>query len=79
VFQTPTVVQLTDPGALILENGVYARSFSPGQVTYSWETRDGAMALVGDLPPDMHADVLAGLALPFAPGILQRLWRNLFG
>jgi hypothetical protein len=79
VFSTPTVVQLTDPGALSLENSVYARSFSPGQVTYSWETRGGAMALVGDLPPDMHPGVLEGLAPSFSPGLVQRIWRSLFG
>jgi hypothetical protein len=37
------------------------------------------MALVGDLPPDMHEDVLAGLPTPTDPGLLQRLWRSLFG
>jgi len=79
VFQTPTVVELTDPGALRLEARVYARSFAPGQVTYSWETRDGGLALVGDLPPDMHPEVLEGLAQPYAPGILGRIWKNLFG
>jgi hypothetical protein len=79
LFQTRTVVELTDPGALTLEGSVYARTFSPGQVTFSWETRDGGMALVGDLPPDMHAEVLEGLPQPFAPGILQRIWRSLFG
>ncbi len=79
VFQTPSVVQLTDPGALTLDGSAYARSFAPGQVTYSWETRNGGMALIGDLPPDMHPEVLDGLAQPFSPGILGRLWRNLFG
>jgi hypothetical protein len=79
VFKTPSVVELTDPGSLNLEGMVYGRSFSPGQVTYSWETRNGGMALVGDLPPDMHPEVLASLDQPFAPGILGRLWRNLFG
>ncbi|HLF61115.1 MAG TPA: hypothetical protein VI980_08060 [Acidimicrobiia bacterium] len=79
VFRTPTVVELTDPGALTIGQAVYARSFAPGQVTYSWETRHGGMALVGDLPPDMHTAVLERLAKPFAPGILQRVWRNLFG
>jgi hypothetical protein len=79
VFLTPSVVELTDSAALTLEGSVYARSFSPGQVTYSWETSNGGMALVGDLPPDMHPEVLAGLAPPSAPGILQRIWRSLFG
>ncbi|MDP9494908.1 MAG: hypothetical protein M3P87_06680 [Actinomycetota bacterium] len=79
VFQTPTVVELTDAGSLTLEDSVYARSFAPGQVTYSWETRTGGMALVGDLPPDMHPEVLGGLTHPFAPGFLQRIWRSIFG
>ncbi len=79
VFQTPSVVELTDPGSLTLDGLAYGRSFSPGQVTYSWETRNGGMALVGDLPPDMHPEILAGLDQPFSPGILGRLWRNLFG
>jgi hypothetical protein len=79
VFQTPSVVELTEPGSLTLDGLAYGRSFSPGQVTYSWETRNGGMALVGDLPPDMHSEVLAGLDRPFSPGVLQRLWRNLFG
>jgi len=79
VFETPSVVELTDPGSLTLGDNAYSRSFAPGQVTYSWETRDGGMALVGDLPPDMHPEVLDGLSQPFSPGILQRVWRNLFG
>ncbi len=79
VFRTPSLIALEDPGALVIEDDVYARAFSPGQVTYSWETRDGGMALVGDLPPDMHTAVLAGLAAPSSPGFLQRVWRSLFG
>jgi hypothetical protein len=79
VFRTPAPVPLEDPGVLLVEDHAYARAFSPGQVTLSWETRDGGMALVGDLPPDMHAEVLSGLAPPGAPGFLQRVWRSLFG
>jgi hypothetical protein len=37
------------------------------------------MALVGDLPPDMHQTVLSGLPAPADPGLFRRLWRNLFG
>jgi hypothetical protein len=79
VFRTPTLVPLDDPSAFVVEDDAYARAFSPGQVTLTWETRDGGMAMVGDLPPDMHAGVLAGLAPPSAPGFLQRVWRSLFG
>jgi hypothetical protein len=79
VFQTPTLVTVEAGSKVTVGDGVYTRSFGPGQVTYAWETRDGAMALVGDLPPDMHEDVLEGLPAAQDPGLLRRLWRNLFG
>jgi hypothetical protein len=79
VFQTPSVVSLDDGSTVILAERPYSRSFSPGQVTFAWETRDGGMAMVGDLPPDMHEKVLAGLPAPADPGLFRRLWRSLFG
>lgn len=79
VFQTPTVVVLDDPVPMTAGEGTYSREFSPGQVTISWETRDGGMALVGDLPPDLQTVVLEGLAQPQDPGVLRRIWRSLFG
>lgn len=79
VFQTPAVVPL--PGAALVEvgRGEYQRMFTPGQVFYSWETEDGAMAMVGDLPPDMHEAVLTELPDPDRPGLFRRLWRSIFG
>ncbi|HSO49614.1 MAG TPA: hypothetical protein VLS86_03630, partial [Acidimicrobiia bacterium] len=65
--------------AAVFGDQTYARSFSPGQVAMAWETLAGGMALVGDLPPDMHEGVLAGLPAPEDPGLFRRLWRNLFG
>jgi hypothetical protein len=79
VFQTPTLVELEDGSKVTVGDGAYARSFGPGQVTYAWETLGGAMALIGDLPPDMHEDVLSGLPDPQDPGLWRRVWRNLFG
>ncbi|MGH8872769.1 MAG: hypothetical protein ACRDWS_12410 [Acidimicrobiia bacterium] len=79
VFQIPAVVAVENGSSVMLANGVYIRSFSPGQVTYAWETRTGGMALVGDLPPDMHEEVLSGLPAPQDPGLFRRLWRSLFG
>jgi hypothetical protein len=79
VFETPAVVRLADPFAVTFDGRTYDRSFAPGQVTYSWESRDGGMALIGDLPPDMHPAVLEGLPEPHEPGLFLRLWRSLFG
>jgi hypothetical protein len=79
VFQTPAVVALDSSSAAVFGGQAYARSFSPGQVALAWETLAGGMALVGDLPPDMHEAVLAGLPAPEDPGLFRRLWRNLFG
>jgi hypothetical protein len=79
VFQTPTLVVLDGGSKVTVGEGAYTRSFGPGQVTYAWETQGGAMALVGDLPPDMHQEVLQGLPAPQDPGLWRRVWRNLFG
>jgi len=79
VFETPTTVALPDANPIQFGEGVYQRSFTAGQVTYVWETRSGGMALLGDLPPDLHESVLATLPPPEDPGILRRLWRSLFG
>jgi len=79
VFETPTIVTL--PGGIDVEfdGSVYQRSFTAGQSTYVWEVRDGGMALVGDLPPDLHQSVLAALPESETPGLLDRVWRSLFG
>ncbi len=79
VFETPTVVALDESSVTTVSDRAYSRSFAPGQVSYAWETLSGGMALVGDLPPDMHESVLSGLPVPTDPGILRRLWRSLFG
>lgn len=79
VFETPTTVELPDGVEVEIGKGRYTRSFSPGQVTYVWETRTGGMALIGDLPPDMHESVLSSLPEPYGAGWWGRLWRRLFG
>lgn len=79
LFETPTAVELPEAAVVDIESGVYRRAFTAGQVTYVWETRDSGMALVGDLPPDLHAAVLAKMPNPEDPGFLRRWWRSLFG
>jgi hypothetical protein len=79
LFETPTPVAV--PGSLPVEfgSGVYGRAFTAGQVTYVWETTNAGMTLVGDLPPDMHEEVLAEMPHPQDPGMFRRWWRALFG
>lgn len=79
VFETPTAVELPESSLVEFEPGEYQRVFTAGQVTYVWETIDTGMALVGDLPPDMHEAVLAEMPHPEDPGLLRRWWRALFG
>ncbi|HUG32014.1 MAG TPA: hypothetical protein VMM14_03905 [Acidimicrobiia bacterium] len=78
-FSTPQMVVLPDATVVEFGSGVYQRAFTAGQVAYVWETRDGGMALVGDLPPDMHDSVLAAMPHPEDPGLFRRWWRALFG
>ena len=79
VFETPTQVTLPDGVRVEVGTSVYERSFTAGQATYVWETRAGGMALVGDLPTDLHESVLSALPESEAPGLFRRLWRSLFG
>ena len=79
LFETPYPVALPDATVVEFEWGPYQRAFTAGQVAYVWETRDGGMALVGDLPPDLHPTVLAEMPSPEDPGFFRRWWRSLFG
>lgn len=79
LFQTPAPVVLPESVDVEFDSGDYHRAFTAGQVTYVWETLDGGMAIVGDLPPDLHEAVLSAVPHPDDPGFLRRWWRNLFG
>lgn len=79
LFETPQAVALPEATVAEFDHGAYQRAFTAGQVAYVWETHDGGMALVGDLPPDMHEAVLSEMPHPQDPGFFRRFWRNLFG
>lgn len=79
IFQTPTKVVLSDGITVEVDDAGYEREFTAGQVTYAWETSSGGLALVGDLPPDLHAEVLAAMPEPHAVGLFRRWWRSIFG
>lgn len=79
VFETPSTVTLRDAASVEIDDSSYRRSFTAGQATYVWEARKGGMALVGDLPPDLHEEVLRALPESEDPGFFRRIWRSLFG
>lgn len=79
LFETSNPVVLSDAELVAFESGPYSRVFTAGQVTYVWETLDHGMALVGDLPPDLHEEVLSEMPHPEDPGLFRRWWRALFG
>jgi hypothetical protein len=53
--------------------GTYWRWFRPGTTTLVWDTREGGMALHGDLPVDMQQAVLDGLPTPSSPNLISRI------
>ena len=79
IFETPSVVALDEASQFQIDHGVYRVSYSPGQVIYVWETLSGGLAMIGDLPPDMHEAVLTGLPAPERRGWLGNVWKSLFG
>lgn len=79
VFESTVEIVLDGGVGHLLEGQQYLRQFSPGQVTYTWPVQGGGMALIGDLPPDMHDQVLEELPSPYDAGFFRKLWRNLFG
>lgn len=79
VFESTVEIVLDGGVDHLVEGQRYRREFSPGQVTYTWPVQGGGMALIGDLPPDMHDQVLGELPSPYDAGFFRRLWRNLFG
>lgn len=79
VFESTVDIVLDGGVEYLVDGRVYQREFTPGQVTYTWPVQGGGMALIGDLPPDMHEAALNGLPAPYDAGFFHRLWRSLFG
>ena len=64
---------------IVLDGSSYRRLFTPTELWITWQAGDVAYVLVGDLPPDHLAEVLADLPAPSQRGLLDRLWRGIFG
>ncbi|MEA3502258.1 MAG: hypothetical protein U9R47_05735 [Actinomycetota bacterium] len=57
----------------------YLRVINPASLWVLWNAPSTTIALVGDLPPDHLAQVLAELPRPGVDGWMTRMWRRLFG
>ncbi|NIT65353.1 MAG: hypothetical protein GWM93_01485 [Gemmatimonadetes bacterium] len=68
-----------DAPTIEMAGSTYKRLVTPTDVWVSWESGDVAYVLIGDLPPDHLAEVLAELPVPKSKGLLSRLWSGLFG
>ncbi len=77
--RTVTIPELEEAPVAEIAGKKYQRLFQPGQVVYSWESRIGGYALIGDLPIDLQEAVLGDLPSPGRPGFFVRLWRSWFG
>ncbi len=74
-----SIPELEDAPTVEVGDSKYQRHFLPGQVVYSWESKRGGYALIGDLPVDLQEAVLAELPRSGRPGFFVRLWRSWFG
>jgi hypothetical protein len=82
VFETrrgPMPPSFSRASAFRADGGIYRRIVTPSVVWVHWDAPDRSYVLVGDLPPDHLAAVLAELPAPGNRTVLIRLWRRLFG
>ncbi len=70
-FETPT--------PLITGTGVYDLVTTPDDVSIHWTDTENHFVIVGDLPPDHAANVLAELPAPDVRSMFAQWWHNLFG
>ena len=67
-----------ETSAVFIGGSSYDRAFTAGQSIHSWVADVGGYVMLGDLPLDLQAAVLADLPEPERPNILTRFWRRLF-
>lgn len=82
VFEVQGSVDTTpfaDGSTAKINGSSYLRMLTPSEVWVVWKSGSMSYVLVGDLPPDHLADVLAELPRPSEANLFQRIWRGLFG
>lgn len=80
VLNSPRVInipELASAPSVEIDGRDYRRQFELGTVVMSWNSGEGGIALIGELPLDVQTDVVAELPLP-RRGLFERIWHNLF-
>ena len=72
------VAEMRDAPQANIAGHTYTRRYAAGQVVYAWETKQGGLVLIGDLPPDIHGEVMGDLPTPGKPSLIVRMWRRIF-
>jgi hypothetical protein len=70
-FETPT--------PFVTDTGTYDLVTAPNDVSIHWTDQENHFVIVGDLPPDHAAEVLAELPAPAIRSTLAQWWHGLFG
>lgn len=76
--ETP-VTGFENPTTFVTETGSYTMAATADDVRINWTGLDNEYVIVGDLPPDHAAEVLAELPEPDVRSTFARWWATLFG
>lgn len=77
VLNAPRVIdvpELADAPRVEIGDHEYQRQFTLGTAVVAWPSAEGGFVMIGELPLDLQADVLAELPAP-RRSLLDRLWR----
>jgi negative regulator of sigma E activity len=66
-------------GVLEVNEATYLQLVTPSELWVMWSAAGSTYVLVGDLPPDHLALVLAELPQPDGDGLFNRIWHGIFG
>jgi hypothetical protein len=73
------VTGFDDPGTFVTGSGAYDVEATAHDVRLHWTDGSQRYVMVGDLPPDHAAEVLAELPEPDVRSMFSRWWARLFG
>jgi hypothetical protein len=77
--ETPSVTGFENPRPFLTSSGSYDLVATADDVRIHWSDTEHQYVIVGDLPPDHAADVLAELPAPDVRSMFSRWWNRIFG